>query len=176
MRQFAALVAGLVMVATACSSGNSDDATSSSPTDVGESVDAVPARDLPAVPSAACTDGVRLPSGDADRTIASGGVERSYVLSVPTGYDGTTPMPVVVDFHGYLEGAKVHTAMSELRTLGEAEGFVTVTPQGTGKVPSWNFTPTVPTCRSSTISSTSSNRRCVSTPRACTPRECRTEP
>ncbi len=129
------------MVATACSSGSSDDATRSSPTDVDESVDAVPARDLPAVPSAACTDGVRLPSGDADRTIASGGVERSYVLSVPTGYDGTTPMPVVVDFHGYLEGAKVHTAMSELRTLGESEGFLTVTPQGTGKVPSWNFTP-----------------------------------
>ena len=48
-------------------------------------------------------------------------------------------MPVVLDLHGYAEGAPVHQLMSALGPFGDTHGFVTVTPQGSGaSVPRWD--------------------------------------
>ena len=41
-----------------------------------------------------------LPPGDSMQTVQVGGVSRSYVLHVPPAYDGSKPVPLVVDFHG----------------------------------------------------------------------------
>src|SRR5512147_903891 len=41
-----------------------------------------------------------LPSGDTSETLQVGSVSRSYVLHVPTTYDGRKPVPLIVDFHG----------------------------------------------------------------------------
>src|SRR5262249_50287918 len=57
---------------------------------------------------------------------------------VPTGYDAKQPTPVVLDLHGYSEGATVHTKMSDLGAYGDQKGFITITPQGTGVVPRWD--------------------------------------
>jgi polyhydroxybutyrate depolymerase len=48
------------------------------------------------------------------------------------------PPALVVDLHGFVEGADIHARMSELAALAEREGFVLVTPQGSGPVPYWN--------------------------------------
>ena len=56
----------------------------------------------------------------------------------PPAYDGTHALPLVLDLHGYSEGADVHVAMSGLGKFGESEGFVTITPQGSGVVPMWD--------------------------------------
>jgi polyhydroxybutyrate depolymerase len=58
---------------------------------------------------------------------------------VPPTYDGTKPVPVVLDLHGYSEGAQVHVLMSDLGHFGDQKGFVTVTPQGTAEpIPRWD--------------------------------------
>ena len=44
----------------------------------------------------------------------------------------------MLDFHGYSEGAEIHLEMSKLGPFGESEGFVTLTPQGTGAVARWD--------------------------------------
>lgn len=63
---------------------------------------------------------------------------RWYYENVPTTATGSKPVPLVVDLHGYSEGATVHRLMSALSKLGETEGFITVTPQGQGPVPRWD--------------------------------------
>lgn len=63
---------------------------------------------------------------------------RWYYEAVPSTASATKPAPLIVDLHGYSEGATVHRLMSALSTLGEREGFITVTPQGQGPVPRWD--------------------------------------
>jgi len=63
---------------------------------------------------------------------------RWYYENLPTAATGAKPVPLVVDLHGYSEGATVHRLMSGLSKLGEAEGFIVLTPQGQGPVPRWD--------------------------------------
>jgi polyhydroxybutyrate depolymerase len=46
-------------------------------------------------------------------------------------------LPLVLDIHGYAEGAAIHARMSELGALGDTKGFVTITPHGLGAIPRW---------------------------------------
>lgn len=39
---------------------------------------------------------------------------------------------MVIDLHGYLEGAAIHRANSGLEPFGDEHGFITITPQGSG--------------------------------------------
>ena len=87
----------------------------------------------PAKASAGCKAAPVAP-GEQQVDTTSGGVPRSYLRHVPPSYDGTKPVPVVVDLHGYLEGARVHAANSMLGPYGDAHGFVTITPQGSGEM------------------------------------------
>ena len=91
-------------------------------------------------PSAGCgTKTAKAVAPDVFRTaLTHDGAIRTYFLQVPDGYDGATPVPVVVDLHGLAEGAEVHLAMSGLPEYGRSHGFATVTPQGTGTPPYWN--------------------------------------
>lgn len=69
----------------------------------------------------------------------SGGFPRFYLRRVPPSYDGRKPVPLVIDLHGYLEGADLHETNSRLGAFGDAHGFVTITPQGSGDVvPGWD--------------------------------------
>ena len=62
---------------------------------------------------------------------------RWYYENLPND-TGSKPVPLVVDLHGYSEGATVHRLMSGMSTLGATAGFITVTPQGQGPVPRWD--------------------------------------
>ena len=48
-------------------------------------------------------------------------------------------MPVVIDLHGYSEGADQHAAITGFESLGDRAGFVTITPQGAGELPTWDL-------------------------------------
>ena len=129
----------LVVVAIAMAGCSSNDAASpkrdatAKPKSTGRSAASVAPR-----PSNGCRGGAAgLAAGEEKTTITSGGVERWYLRHVPAAHDGTTPLPVVVDLHGYSEGAQVHVRMSELGAFGDQHGFVTITPQGLGPVPRW---------------------------------------
>jgi polyhydroxybutyrate depolymerase len=69
-----------------------------------------------------------------------GDMDRWYLLSIPSAMSSDVPAPLVVDLHGYLEGAELHQRVSALSVLGEREGFVTVTPQGQGDPVHWDTT------------------------------------
>ena len=71
-------------------------------------------------------------------SIISGGVTRTYRLQVPSKFDGTTPLPLVLSFHGYGQNAAYQERYSGLGELAERRGFILVHPQGVGKPPSWN--------------------------------------
>jgi len=86
---------------------------------------------LAAGPSAA------LDPGDyADRTLPFDGTERVYDLHVPSGYDGATPIPLVIDLHGLSTNKTAQQALSGMAALADAEGFAVAWPDG--RFASWN--------------------------------------
>jgi polyhydroxybutyrate depolymerase len=91
-------------------------------------------------PSAGCDADAVVAPGEEKVTMTSGGVERWFIRHVPPGYDGTKPLPLVVDLHGYTEGADIHRMHTKLGETGDREGFITLTPHGEGVVPRWDVT------------------------------------
>jgi polyhydroxybutyrate depolymerase len=62
----------------------------------------------------------------------SGGMNRSYRIHIPTGYDASTPAELLFVWHGYLEnGAGVET-VSQMTPLSDQNGFLLVYPEGIG--------------------------------------------
>lgn len=140
-RRWGVVLAAWLLVAGACAR---DDATGSGAG--GEAADA----DEPAVSdpgdvgpraSAGCDAATAPAPGEERVTLPSGAQERWYLRHLPPGYDGTEPLPLVVDFHGYSEGAEVHAGHSELGAFGDERGFVTLSPHGRGEVPFWDTAP-----------------------------------
>ncbi len=107
----------------------------SAPEPVGSSE---PAAAVQPVASAGCA-ATPVAVGDEHVSMTSDGLERSYLRSVPPAYDGTTPVPLVIDLHGFQEGADMHAYNSGLGPFGDEHGFVTITPQGNavGAQPMW---------------------------------------
>ena len=93
----------------------------------------VPAGD--AVAAITCT-GKTAASGDATWTIQSGGMSRTMIVHVPSGYDPTRGTPLVVNFHGYTSNASQEALLSLMSPKADAAGFVVIYPNGTGN--SWN--------------------------------------
>jgi polyhydroxybutyrate depolymerase len=62
------------------------------------------------------------------------GTERSYFLYAP---EGSEPTPLVLDIHGLLEGADVHTMQTKMGEFGLEHGFATVFPHGSGTPVHW---------------------------------------
>jgi polyhydroxybutyrate depolymerase len=102
--------------------------------------DAGDEREAAAEPSRGCESGAPIGPGEERITTTSGGVERWYHRHVPPAHDGDEPVPVVIDLHGYLEGADIHKAHSALGPYGDEQGFVTITPHGTGDPVRWDAT------------------------------------
>lgn len=126
------VVTAVALVLAACTSGGSG--KSGSPT----STTASSATDVGAKKSTGCRSAAEAPPGEEKVTLTSGGAERWYFRHVPPAYDASKPVPVVLDLHGYSEGAVVHTQMSGLGPFGDTHGFVTITPQGQGPVARWD--------------------------------------
>jgi polyhydroxybutyrate depolymerase len=74
--------------------------------------------------------GAALGPGDHAGTLVHDGVERVYDLRIPAGYDGSAPLPLVLDLHGYLSSKSGQRFFSGLGELADAEGFAIAWPQG----------------------------------------------
>lgn len=135
-------LATLVLVASACAGTNGDE--SNDPSDAGgagsgpEEAGADAAGGA-AHGSAGCGQ-TGIEPGEERVTLRSGGEDRWYLRHVPPAHDGRTPVPLVVDIHGYSEGADAHSQVSQLGAYGDEQGFVTLTPHGRGQIPAWDFT------------------------------------
>lgn len=68
----------------------------------------------------------------------SGGLERTYYVTVPQNYYPTRPTPVVFNIHGLTSNAGQQEMMSAMPEKAELEGFISVAPEGTQTPQSWN--------------------------------------
>jgi polyhydroxybutyrate depolymerase len=95
----------------------------------------------PAKPSPGCATSADGALDKERRTVEVGAGERFYFLSTPGDHDGKTPSPLVIDFHGLLEGAQIHTAMTNYARLAQSDGFVVAVPNGSGVPLRWDVKP-----------------------------------
>jgi len=134
-----AVVVALTLVAGACSDDGGDASAVTAPS-------TAPAAEVAAVPSAGCGTSTTASVTEERREVAvpdpDTGENRWYLLTTPPAHDGTTPVPVVLDFHGLTEGAVVHAMHSAMSPFAAENGFVVVYPQGTGDPVRWNALPT----------------------------------
>ncbi len=72
-------------------------------------------------------------SGSIEAQISSGGVNRHYLLHVPTGYAAGTPTALVFNFHGYDSNSQQQEALSGMSAKADQEGFIVVYPDGLNK-------------------------------------------
>ena len=95
-----------------------------------------PARPAPApVPTTADPTGTGLQV----LTRTYGGLERTYSLAVPEGYDGTTPTPLLLSFHGHGSNKEIHEGNTALARTAASRGYLAVTPDALGDSPAWNM-------------------------------------
>lgn len=95
----------------------------------------------PAVPSAGCGSTTQQPVTKEKQFLDDS--ERWFLLTTPKELDQDEPLPMVLDFHGLAEGADVHAMMTELPAYGQEQGFLVVSPHGTGSPVKWAVDPDV---------------------------------
>ena len=64
------------------------------------------------------------------RKLLSGGVVRSFLLTIPDNYDRSVPSPLVLNFHGHGSNAIQQAAYTQIDAKGKARGFIVATPDG----------------------------------------------
>ncbi|HET7465495.1 MAG TPA: PHB depolymerase family esterase [Candidatus Dormibacteraeota bacterium] len=87
--------------------------------------------------AASCGSGVRITAGTTEHTITSSGKKRTYLLTLPA--TDSAPAPLVFDFPGLGERAKEEVAYSHLAERAAQRGWIGVTPQASGAVPTWTI-------------------------------------
>ncbi len=148
MKALTALSLAAILVASAGCSSN--DVKTSTPAKASTtSVDgasttstSAPATTTTVVAQKGCGAAAAPAPGDSEVHIQSGGIDRWYLQHVPATAAPASGWPVIIDFHGFSEGAKIHTVGSALGPYGDSAGFVTIDPQGTGSPAFWNSSAT----------------------------------
>jgi len=64
-------------------------------------------------------------------SIIHDGIQRNYILYIPEIYDGSTAVPLVLNFHGYGSNATQQMFYGDFRNIADTEGFILVHPEGT---------------------------------------------
>ena len=64
------------------------------------------------------------------RTIVHDGINREYILYIPNSYDGTSAVPLMLNFHGFGDNASDFMNYADMRPLSESDTFILVYPQG----------------------------------------------
>jgi polyhydroxybutyrate depolymerase len=70
-------------------------------------------------------------TGVSENTLLSGGLERFYITYVPSGYDASQPVALVLTLHGFGGNATQQEEYSGWDAIAERENFIVVHPQGT---------------------------------------------
>jgi polyhydroxybutyrate depolymerase len=80
-------------------------------------------------PPSGCSSPARA-AGDSPETLLVDGTRRSYVLHLPPSYDGSSPAPLVVDFHGIGETGASERRSSPYTSVLDDEGVIMAFPDG----------------------------------------------
>lgn len=82
-----------------------------------------------------CVDGT-LDATVTEVDLMVDGVPRRYELHIPPAYDGRTPLPLVLNFHGLTSNPTQQRMFSQMDLTADSRGFVVAYPQGLDV--SWN--------------------------------------
>jgi len=77
----------------------------------------------------------------SEHSLTVGGAHRTYLLHLPKGWDGKSPLPVVLNIHGSGGQASAQVTLTDLDAKADSAGFIVVYPEGSGRFPgvhSWN--------------------------------------
>jgi polyhydroxybutyrate depolymerase len=75
--------------------------------------------------------------GDYTVEISVYGIERSFLLHVPPGYQPGEPTPLVFNLHGYSGNASAQANDTHMNYAADQEGFIAVYPQALHHPPTW---------------------------------------
>jgi polyhydroxybutyrate depolymerase len=80
--------------------------------------------------------------GMTTQTLTVDGTERQYLLSIPASYDPATRAPLILNFHGLGSNKEQQALYSGMNQKAGAEGYIVITPDGTGDtLKRWSFPP-----------------------------------
>ena len=137
-RAAVALAAALALVAGAC--GSDDTAGVDGGDDPPAAEDgAAEAGGGEASADAPTCDPARPAPEEGVQSFAHASGEREYLLALPDGYDGTTAVPLVLDFHGFGGNKELQEQGTEMAERGTARGYAVVTPDALGEPREWNM-------------------------------------
>lgn len=94
--------------------------------------------------SPGCRSTTRGPVTDQSETVSVDGATRRYSITIPPDHvPGTTkPIPLVLDFHGLIEGTVgTHPLATQFSAKAIAEGFAVVDPIGSNDGFNWDVSP-----------------------------------
>jgi polyhydroxybutyrate depolymerase len=76
--------------------------------------------------------------GTFDETIDVGGQSRKYTLHIPSGYDGSQSVPLVIVLHGLGGTAPGIMNSSSMNDKADEKNFIVLYPDGSGNPRGWN--------------------------------------
>ena len=78
------------------------------------------------------------------QTLVHDNINREYVLYIPNSYDGTSAVPLLVNFHGFGGSASEFMSYADMRSIAATDTFILAYPQGSCLDGSshWNSCPT----------------------------------
>ncbi|MAP01539.1 MAG: hypothetical protein CMD01_01810 [Flavobacteriales bacterium] len=77
------------------------------------------------------------------RSITHDGLNREYIVYVPNSYNGSSSVPLLLNFHGFGGSASEYMLDADLRSLAESDTFIVAYPQGSclNNSSHWNACP-----------------------------------
>lgn len=131
-----ALFAAVAVALSACGSDsgtNQESSLDASPADTAK-------REVAAQASAGCSNDPdrTLASGDDTKTLKVSGTKRTFTIHLPPKYDGSTPTPLVFNFHGLGSNSGQQMLVSGLAGTADRNNFIAVAPNavnGSWKLP-----------------------------------------
>jgi len=92
-----------------------------------------------------CTRGETTPQASSENTIYTikfNHQERTYILHIPTSYNGSIATPLVLSLHGGGGNAESEMSLTNFNPLADEKGFIVAYPNGNGrledKLLTWN--------------------------------------
>ena len=75
-------------------------------------------------------EGLSATPADIDRTVQVDGRDRSYVLHIPDTYTGTTPAPLIIEYHAIGGTGRMQLSISSYPSVTDSDGVVMAFPNG----------------------------------------------
>ena len=95
--------------------------------------------------------------GEKSESVTVGGMTRTFLRHIPTGYTGKTPVPVVIDYHPLGGTGSSWKASTNWSSVADSQGFIMIWLDGVGNA--WNVGRCCGTAQSQNVDDVAFTRR-----------------